>query len=73
MRCESLIQTATASAACFLLNPVSLTDMGRRRLKSCRRRADAIEERMLRGLSKTEERTIRNWLSGLAASMAAER
>lgn len=37
-------------------------------LKRCRGRVDEVERRMLAGLSTTEERAVRRWLAGLAAT-----
>lgn len=45
---------------------LALSEGARPLLKRCRSRVNAIEARMLAGLSTTEEGTVRRWLAGLA-------
>lgn len=47
---------------------LALSDAARPLLKRCRGRVNAIEKRMLVGLSATEERAVRRWLAGLAVT-----
>jgi DNA-binding MarR family transcriptional regulator len=47
---------------------LALSDEARPLLKRCRGRVNAIEKRMLVGLSATEERAVRRWLAGLATT-----
>lgn len=47
---------------------LALSEEARPLLKRCRGRVNEIEKRMLVGLSATEERAVRRWLAGLAAT-----
>jgi DNA-binding MarR family transcriptional regulator len=47
---------------------LALSHEARPLLKRCRGRVNAIEKRMLVGLSATEERAVRRWLAGLATT-----
>ncbi len=51
---------------------LSLTDTGRATLAACRTRTHAIEARMVEGLSKRDEATVRAWLSDLADVFGTE-
>ena len=48
-----------------------LTRRGRDQLEVATRRVRAVESAALAGLSRGEERTVRNWLAGVAASAPA--
>jgi DNA-binding MarR family transcriptional regulator len=45
---------------------IDVTETGRALLARCRRRVQDIEQRVVTGLSGSEEATIRRWLVGLA-------
>jgi DNA-binding MarR family transcriptional regulator len=47
----------------------SLTRRGLTLLEKCRRHARALERRLAAGLSATEERTVRRWLSDIALTL----
>ncbi|HUT50080.1 MAG TPA: MarR family transcriptional regulator [Alphaproteobacteria bacterium] len=47
---------------------LALSEAARPLLKRCRGRVNEIEKRMLVGLSAVEERAVRRWLAGLAAT-----
>lgn len=51
---------------------LALTEDGKRLHRRCRARADAVEARMVAGLSGGDESVIRAWLARLAAEMIAE-
>lgn len=45
---------------------IDITANGRRPLARCRVRVTAVEEQLLAGISRADERVIRRWLVGLA-------
>ena len=49
---------------------IDVTQAGRKLLARCRKRVQAIEQRVVAGISASEEATIRRWLVGLAVDTA---
>jgi len=51
----------------------ALTRLGSGLLDKCRRRVDAVERRLVAGLSGKKEVTIRRWLSKIALDLRQDR
>jgi DNA-binding MarR family transcriptional regulator len=47
----------------------ALTEAGRARLAAAKRRVNALERRLVAGLGRTEERTVRAWLAAVARDL----